>query len=60
MLDEVSVFDVAAYIPEALLPQYEALRDGLKSVLALLGVGPKDSTDSSAGMCVFSSHFCPC
>ena len=45
------MFNVSAYIPEALLPQYEALRDSLFSWLKVLGVVHADNSDKSAGKC---------
>lgn len=32
------MFNLASYIPESLLPQYEAVREGLLSGLELLGI----------------------
>jgi protein kinase C substrate 80K-H len=36
------VFDLSAYIPDALLPQYESIRDGVLAWLRTFGV-VKDS-----------------
>jgi protein kinase C substrate 80K-H len=48
-----TVFDVSAYIPDALAPQYEALRDGLLNWLRIFGIVKDDGSDkASAGRCM--------
>ena len=32
------MYNIAAYLPDSLLPQYEAVRDGLVSALETLGL----------------------
>lgn len=51
----VVVFNLSAYLPDALVPQYESLRDQVASWLALFGFAQSKS-DSAAGE-TFRSQF---
>ena len=43
-----TVFNLSAYLPDAVVPQYEALRDQLVSLLQILGLA-QSKTDAAAG-----------
>ncbi|THH10557.1 hypothetical protein EW146_g8342 [Bondarzewia mesenterica] len=45
---ESLLFDVSSYIPDALIPQYEALRESIISWLMTLGVVPKAATGAAS------------
>ena len=54
MAGGVSVFDISAYIPDSILPQFEAFREGLVSLLQTLGIVKGETkTDSGAGKTSF-------
>ncbi len=42
-----SVFNLSAYLPDVLVPQYEAFRDQVVAVLEVLGLGK--GSDPAAG-----------
>ena len=42
------MFNLSAYLPDAVVPQYEALRDQLVSLLQILGLA-QSKTDAAAG-----------
>ena len=44
-----TVYNLSAYLPDALVPQFEALRDQLLSVLGVLGLA-NPVADAGAGM----------
>lgn len=49
LLNFFTVFNLSAYVPDALLPQYEAVRDGLLTWFKTFGLVKGNSNDASAG-----------
>ena len=45
------MFDLSAYLPDSLLPQYEMVKEYVVSLLEMLGIAK--AVESSAGMCKF-------
>lgn len=43
------MFDISAYLPDALIPSYQSFRDSVVSVLSILGIGYHGTHDASAG-----------
>ena len=44
-----AVFNLSAYLPDSVVPQYEAIRDQLVSILELFGVA-KATSETAAGL----------
>ncbi|OAX39255.1 hypothetical protein K503DRAFT_739832 [Rhizopogon vinicolor AM-OR11-026] len=42
------LFDISAYLPDALIPSYHSFRDSIVSVLSIFGIGHSDTRDASA------------